>query len=278
MKTGILIQTRMGSTRLPGKVMKPLCGIPVIEHIIKRLTRVNVDLPPIVSTTTNPGDDLLEDFCRKKGFLCFRGSEENLMNRTLKAAEHYNLDVFVRLGGDAPFVDYQIINHMLSLYRSAGQSGTAVDYVSNSLERSFPLGLDADIMSASLLRQLAEICDRLSPDERYLNEENVTPYLHQHLDTFSTLSYKKDFDYSGLRLTLDTPEDFELTRLIYEVLYPEKPDFVLNDILQVLKTHPDWAAINADMIPTTGYWTETEKNKLMKGLADGKLYGTIGSN
>ena len=275
MKTGIVIQTRMGSTRLPGKVMKLLCGIPVIEHIINRLGRVKSDIPPIISTTNNPKDDILEHFCKKKNILCFRGSEENLMDRTLRAAESYDLDVFVRLGADAPFVDHGVVNQMLDLFQSAHTTGSPVDYVSNSLERSFPLGLDADVMTTSLLRILKKTTAKLPRKDRLLNEENVTPYLHQHLHDFKILSYKKNFDYSGLRLTLDTPEDFELTRLIYDNLYPQNPDFLLDDILSILRKNPEWAAINAEVTPKTGYWTKTEKHKLNSGLSKGCLYGTI---
>lgn len=275
MRTGILIQTRMGSTRLPGKVMKTLLNKPVIEHIIDRLKHVNVSTPPIIMTTQNPNDDILAEFCKTKNINCFRGSENNLMDRTLEAAKFYNLDAFVRLGADAPFIDWKIINHLLDIFEHANGAGNPLDYVSNTMERSFPLGLDAEVMTTALLKIIDKKTLALSPEERLVNEENVIPYLHQNRHLFKTHSYTEKFDYSGLRLTLDTPEDFELTRLLYEALYPDKPDFLMEDILNCLESHPDWMTVNANVIPKTGYWTITEQDKLEEGLSRGQLYGKI---
>lgn len=262
MKTGIILLARLGSTRLPGKVLLSLCGRPVLEHIILRLRRVRRSEKIIVATTQNGMDDIIEQVCRKLGVSCFRGSEDNVLDRCVQTSETFDLDVIVRLGADNPFVDREIIDDMLHIFQTAWNNGKRPDYMSNSMDRSFPLGLDCEIFHRDTFRRLAEETKCLPLEERRLNENNVSPFIHQNPERFRIISFKKDFDYSHLRWTLDTPEDFDLITRVYDALYPVKPDFLMEDILDLLSKFPQWSEINAQVKPVTGYWTGIEQAKL----------------
>ncbi|KPA15169.1 spore coat protein [Candidatus Magnetomorum sp. HK-1] len=266
MKIGTLLLARMGSTRLPGKVMLDLHGKPVLEHIINRLQKVTLSSKLVVATTTNPKDDLIENFCKSKGFLVFRGSENNVLDRCIKACDAYSLDCIVRVGADTPFIDWKVIDSMLDLFLSTYSAENKIEYLSNSLQRSYPLGLDADIMTRNSLLRIDHETKNFSKEERKKNEINVIPYIHENLDKFNTISFHQNFDYSNLRWTLDTTQDFELTQKIYNYLFPFKPDFLMNDILEVLEKNKEWSLINSNVIPRSGYWTKVEKNKLRKKL------------
>jgi spore coat polysaccharide biosynthesis protein SpsF len=260
MIVGGIVLARMGATRLPGKVLLPLCGRPVLDHIVQRLKQTPLD-PIVVATTVNPSDDAIASAAVKWGIEVFRGDEENILKRTIGAMEEYGLEAALRLGADSPLVDPGIICHMYELFLEHG-----VEYISNSLDRSYPLGIDAEIMTLSLLRKLESIIKKLPTIERLSNESNVVPYLHQHLDEFNTFSMTADFDYSHLRWTLDTPQDFELINKIYESLYHEDAFFSWEKALHLIKENPDWSLINHDVQPKTGYWTITEQEKLKKRL------------
>lgn len=145
--------------------------------------------------------------------------------------------------------------------------GNHLEYLSNCLERSFPLGIDADVMTRDTLVRIDVETKSLPDEERKSNEINVVPYLHQNLNKFRTLSYHKDYDYSHLRWTLDTPEDYELIKRIYDTLYPENQNFLMQDILDLLKIYPKWSKINSKIVPKSGFWTDTEKNKLNQRLS-----------
>jgi len=266
MKVGTILLARMGATRLPGKVMLDLCGKPVIEHIINRLNKVKLSEILVVATTTNTKDDVIEDFCGDNNVLCFRGSEKNVLDRCIKASESYKLNTIVRVGADTPFIDWEVIDLMLELFLSSYSSGNLVEYLSNSLKRSYPLGLDADIMTRNSLLRIDNETKYFSKLEREKNEINVIPYIHENLDKFNTISFFQDFDYSDLRWTLDTAEDYDLTKRIYEALYPTMPYFQMNDILAVLEKNQEWSLINSNVLPKSGYWTEAEKDKLKKKL------------
>lgn len=265
MKTGIILLARMGSTRLPGKVMHDLCGKPVLEHVIDRLKKVDAD-PLVVATTTKDKDDVIAEFCKCKNTAVFRGSEDNVLDRCIKAAQDFDLDVFVRVGADTPFIDWEIVNSMLNLFFAEYDKENHLEYLSNCMQRSFPLGLDAEIMTKDVLLRVDSETRSLPREQRKLNEINVIPHIHQNLNKFKTLSYHKDFDYSHLRWTLDTPEDYELVKKVYEALYPENPDFLMEDILALLEKNPEWSRINSKVVPRSGYWTETEKERLKKRL------------
>jgi spore coat polysaccharide biosynthesis protein SpsF len=180
------------------------------------------------------------------------------------------MDVVVRLGADSPLIDWEVINDMLQTYKNLFKKGIDVEYLSNTLDRSYPLGLDAEIFKKETFLRIDEETKVLSSKERVLNEINVIPYLHQHKDRFNVFSYKKDFDYSHLRWTLDTPEDFELIKRIYESLYHFKPVFLMRDVLALLEKNPEWSLVNAKIVPKSGFWTQKEQDKLKRRLTLGE--------
>ncbi len=266
MKTGIILLARLGSTRLPGKVLLEICGKKVLEHVIRRLEGIPLVDEIIVATTLNQRDNAIEAFCGKLGISCFRGEEENVLSRCIEAVKAYNLDLIVRLGSDSPLIDREVISEMLREYEELVKKGVDIEYLSNTLDRSYPVGLDAEIFKRETFLRIDSETRDLPPEERRLNEINVIPYLHQHLEKFRVFSHQKEFDYSDHRWTLDTPEDFELIKRIYEKLYPQNPGFLMNDVLELLADHPDWPLINSGVVPRSGFWTEKEKAKLQKRL------------
>jgi predicted dehydrogenase len=151
---------------------------------------------------------------------------------------------------------------MLSIFIKEHEKGNPLEYMGNGMRRSFPIGLDADIITLEALHRIDRETRDLPKDIRKLNEINVIPYIHQNPGKFKSFSYYKDFDLSHHRWTLDTPEDFELISRIYQSLYPENPDFLMKDILALLEKHPHWCEINSRVIPKSGYWTRGEKLKL----------------
>lgn len=266
MKTGIIILARMNSSRLPGKVLLKLCGKTVLEHVVGRLQKITGVDEIIVATTLNPKDAAIESLCGRIGVSCFRGNEENVLLRCIEATEEHKLDVVVRLGADSPLIDREVIADMLQVYEELRNRGFEPEYLSNTMDRSYPLGLDAEIFKKETFLRIDDETKKLLSEERKLNEINVIPYLHQHKELFQVVSYKKDFDYSAHRWTLDTPEDFELIRRIYEGLFPTNPDFFMQDVLDLLEQNPDWSLINSKVPPRSGFWTEKEQEKLHKRL------------
>ena len=169
MKTGIILLARMGSSRLPGKVMLDLCGKPVLEQIICRLKKIKLAEELVVATTVNTKDNAIVSLCEHLGVSYYRGSEENVLDRCIQAAEAYDLDVIVRLGADTPFIDWEIIEDMLRLFFFEYENGNHLEYLSNNLKRSFPLGLDADVMTKNAFVRINLETMSFSPEERKSN-------------------------------------------------------------------------------------------------------------
>jgi spore coat polysaccharide biosynthesis protein SpsF len=258
MKIGIILLARLGSTRLPGKVLTKICHKTIIEHILDRLKSVSPCHHTIIATTIHPRDDVIAQLATSLGVDLFRGSEENVLERCIGAVESYKLDSIIRLGADNPFVDPSILNPMLKKFLKNPDT----DYLSNTLVRTFPIGLDAEIFSKKTFYMVRDALPHMSKEERELNESCVIPYLHRNLEKFNTISFQGDSDHSDLRLTLDTPEDLILIKKIFNHLYPQRPDFGLTEILELLRENPDWSSINSKVIPLTGFWTPQEEEKL----------------
>ena len=236
MTTAIIVQARMTSTRLPGKVLKPVLGKPLLEYQIERLRRVKLADSVVIATTTNATDAQIVDLCHALGVTCFRGSEQDVLGRYYGAAKQAQADVVVRVTSDCPLIDPQIINRVIQLYRDGKGR---VDYASNSLQRSFPRGMDTEVFSfAALEHAYYEATD---PPQR----EHVTPFLYQHPERYAIAQLTSPQDLSHHRWTVDTPEDFELVKRMLEALYPQVPNLTLQDCLEVIDQHPDWPAINA---------------------------------
>lgn len=237
-KVVAIVQARMGSTRLPGKILLTVSQKPLLEYLVERL-RYSKEIDQIViATTTNPKDDVIEDWCAIKGVACFRGSEEDVLDRYLKTAKAYKADVILRICSDCPLIDPAIVDQMIMFYRN---NRAIYDYVSNTLERSYPRGLDAEVFTFSCLEEAAK--NAKFPEER----EHATLYIYRHPERFRLGNFVSQRDLSYLRWTVDEEADFKLISLIIQELYPKKHNFNMNDILQLLERHPDWKAINAQV-------------------------------
>lgn len=235
MSCGIIIQARMTSTRLPGKVLAPVLGKPLLAYEIERLRRCQ-SVSIMVATTTNATDDPVAALCETLEVPVFRGSESDVLGRYYGAATKLGVETIVRVTADCPLIEPGVVDRVIARFLS-GQG--SLDYASNTLQRSFPRGLDVEVFSFAALEQAHR--EATLPPHR----EHVTPFFYSQPERFRLASIVSEQDLSAHRWTVDTPEDFALARNILEALYPVKPDFALADVLALLDEHPEWHALNA---------------------------------
>lgn len=236
MRVAVIVQARMGSTRLPGKVLKPVLGKPLLTYQLERLRRCRTASTIVLATSTLPGDDALAGWAKDNGVICVRGSESDVLGRFRAAAAAVDAEVVVRVTGDCPLIDPGVLDDTVDLFMKAGAKG----YGSNcNPRRTFPRGLDVEVFSRAALEEAAAQAE--APAER----EHVTPYLINRPERFPPLLHTSGEPLGGLRWTVDAPEDFELVRRVLEALYPANPAFGWREALELLKRHPDWAALNA---------------------------------
>lgn len=236
MKTVIIVQARMTSTRLPGKVLKQVLGKPLLEYQIERLQRVKLADEIVIATTINQTDNPIVDLCNRLSVSYFRGSEEDVLERYYQAATVHQADVVVRVTSDCPLIDPQVINQAIDYYL---QNQSIYDYVSNGLKRTYPRGMDTEVFSFSVLQQ-AFMEATAQPDR-----EHVTPFVYRQPERYRLGDVLYSEDCSHHRWTVDTAEDFELIQKILEAVYPNQPCFTLEDCLGLLQQHPDWYLINS---------------------------------
>ena len=239
MKIIATIEARMNSTRLPGKVLMPILGKPMMELMIERVRRAERIHQVVVATTTEATDDAIVALAQRLGVGCYRGSEEDVLERVLCAAQSVDADVIVELTGDCPLVEPSLVDQLVEIYVT-----NDFDYVANTLKRTYPRGLDTQVFSTAILAQVAE----LTSDP--FDHEHVSLYIYEHPERFKLHNFESDLPerYWGLRWTVDTPLDFELVEKIYSALYPVKPEFTLRDILKLLDAHPHLANMNREVM------------------------------
>lgn len=236
MTTAIIVQARMTSTRLPGKVLKPVLSKPLLAYQIERLRRVTLADAIVIATTENAADDPIVELSQTLQVGCFRGSEQDVLGRYYGAAKQAQADVVVRVTSDCPLIDPQIVDQVIQFYLNHTDR---YDYVSNSLQRSYPRGLDTEVFSVRALEQAHR--EATAPPDR----EHVTPFIYNHPNRYAIGQVTAAQNLSHHRWTVDTPEDFELIKRMLEALYPQVPNFTLQDCLNLIDQHPDWPAINS---------------------------------
>lgn len=234
----LIVQARMGSTRLPGKIFKEILEKPLLAYELERLRKVKKANTIVIATTNKPIDNAVVDFCHMEQVPLFRGSEDDVLDRYYQAAKSFDADVVVRVTGDCPLIDPKIIDETIDFYLKTYPN---YDYVTNTLERTYPRGLDVEVFSFDALKKAAQ--DATLPAER----EHVTPYIYTHPDLFSLGNITLTPNESHHRWTVDTEEDFLLISHILTALYPTNPDFHMHDVLNLLKQHPEWIRINANI-------------------------------
>jgi len=236
MKVLMIIQARMGSTRLPGKSLLQLKGKPVLAHAIARLKKCRFVDHIIVATTTHDRDRVLLDLAQKEGVEGFAGSEDDVLGRYYQAAKRHKPEHVVRCTGDCPILDPQIVDRVIETHLKEGN-----DYTSNTLQRSFPRGYDTEIMKFTALEKAA--AEAKAPYER----EHVTPYIWEHPETFELGHVLADeaCRQPDLRVAVDTAEDFDLMRKLFDALYGKDPLFSVGDVIELVQKRPELKRINA---------------------------------
>lgn len=235
MKVVAIIQARMGSTRLPGKILKKVLDKTLLEYQLERVRRAKTIDEIVIATTTKEPDNPIVELCQRLNVSIFRGSEEDVLERYYGAAKAFQADVVVRLTSDCPLIDPSVIDRVVGYYL---EHHDHYDYVSNTLERTYPRGLDTEVFSFKVL-------DKVNHEAEEANyREHVTAYIYSNPGEYRMNQVTQDIDMSSYRLTVDTEEDFLLISKIIEALYPKNPQFQLEDVYQLLLRHPEWKRIN----------------------------------
>jgi spore coat polysaccharide biosynthesis protein SpsF len=250
MNTVAIVQARMDSTRLPGKVLMPLAGMPVLGHVVERLEYCESLDQVVVATTDQASDDAVTDFCRDYGVDVFRGSEHDVLDRYHRSAEVFDADPIVRITADCPAIDPKVVDQVVSGFLDGS-------YDLFGLSGEFPDGLDCTVFARSAI-------DRAWSEATLASErEHVGPYIEHHPELFRTGGIELFHGQGHQRWTLDEPQDYELLRAIFDALYdPERP-FLAEDVLAFLDQHPELLTINNNVTRNEGYITSLENDEVI---------------
>lgn len=241
MNISVIIEARMSSTRLPGKVLMKVNKKPILKHMVDRLKHCKLIKDIIIATTLKPQDDIIEKFCKKNKLKFFRGSESDVLGRVLFAAKKFRVDVIVEITGDCPLIDPNIVDQTISTYLLNKKK---VDYMTNALRYSYPNGMDVQIFKRKLLNKVSKLTN--SKHDR----EHVTTYIYSNPKKFKIfeISAPPNLYWPGLGLTLDTKQDFELIKTIIKNLSKIKPFFTCLDIINFLKKNSRFVKLNKNII------------------------------
>jgi spore coat polysaccharide biosynthesis protein SpsF (cytidylyltransferase family) len=254
-----IIQARMGSTRLPGKVLKNLAGKPVLWHIVNRVKLSMLSEMVLVATTTNPEDDIIQSACNTWGIPVFRGSSDDVLQRYCDAVKYLEagrskVDYIIRITGDCPLIDPTIIDEVVRAALSE-----KYDYVSNTDPPTFPDGLDVEVFCRSALFTACKNATLIS------EHEHVTPYIRKS-ENFRKFNVTYQKDLSGLRWTLDNEEDYVFIKKIYDDLFKNSKNLTMQEVLNYLRDHPDLQKINEMILRNVGYKKSLKNDRKIKGV------------
>jgi spore coat polysaccharide biosynthesis protein SpsF len=228
-----IVQARMGSTRLPGKVLMDLDGKSVLERVVRRLRRSKLVAEVVVATTILEKDDVIALECQRIGSVCFRGSEQDVLDRYYQAARECNADTIVRITADCPLIDPEIIDRIIECFLRE-----RADYATNDVPQTFPRGLDVEVFSMSSLKRAWK--EATAPYQR----EHVTPYFYEHPEIFRVVSLPGDIDSAPYRWTLDTEDDLKLLRAVYD-RFRNRDTFGYSEILALMSREPELMKLNS---------------------------------
>lgn len=237
-KVVCIIEARFASTRLPGKVLMPILGEPMLARMIERLSRARTVDTIVVATSTSRADDAVAEAAADAGAECFRGSEEDVLGRVVGAARAFDAEVIAETTGDCPLHDPAIVDKVVADFLLGG-----ADFVSNIHPYTTPRGTDVRVFSS---HDLAEI-ERISSDPA--DREHVSLYFWEHPDRYRLRNVVTDFSPAAgsMRLTVDTQADLDLVTAIFDELYPHNPEFSLADVLSLIERRPELSQINAQV-------------------------------
>lgn len=235
MRIVITIEARMRSTRFPGKVLTTVMDRPLLEIMVERLKRAKHD-EMVIATAVDPSCDPIEELAHELKVGCYRGSEEDVLDRVLKAAREAKADLIVEMTADCPIVDPATINEVIEPF----YSDKDLDYVTTGLQDTFPTGMGAQAFPLSALEEVA----RLTDDP--VDHEHVSLFIYEHPEHFKILNVCSDLPphAAAYRLTVDVPEDIQLIKRVYESLYPTNPNFTLRDVVNLLDSNQELPKLN----------------------------------
>ena len=248
MKIVAIVQARMSSTRLPGKVLMELGGKPVLAHVVERLKFCKNIEAIAIATSTDVSDNLIEDWCRKSQTICYRGSLDDVLDRYVRAARLLKADAVVRITADCPAIDPLVVDDVIEGFLTD-------NYAIYGLKGEFPDGLDCTVFATSALERAWR--EAKLPSER----EHVGPYIEQNPQIFKGGGLEKFQGLSHMRWTLDEPRDFDFLTQIFNRLYKSNKLFFAEDILELLKLEPELALLNSNIIRNEGYLKSIEQDK-----------------
>lgn len=232
-KVNAIIQARLSSTRLPAKMLKKIVDKALLEHVIERIQRSKYIDKIIVATTTNSNDGKLCDLLDNLKIPYFRGSENDVLERYYQTAKHFQCKYIARITPDDPFKDPEVIDKVIEMFFNGN-----LDFAYNNHPATFPEGLDTEIFSFDALKK----AQKESKDT--FEREHVTQYFYRHPELFEQNNLENNVDLSYLRWTIDTKEDLQMAREVYRKLYKDKPIFLMDDILHLIKNNPVIVTIN----------------------------------
>ena len=228
-----VLQARVSSTRLPGKVLEPILGLPMLFRQLERVRRARRIDRLIVATSTRADDAAIASLCDMALVPCFRGALNDVLDRFYEAARSWSPSHVVRLTGDCPLADWTLIDRTINFCLEA-----RFDYASNALRPTWPDGLDVEVIRFSVLERAWR--EAMLPSER----EHVTPFIHHRPETFVVGSLEQAMDFSALRWTVDEPDDLTFVRKVYQELYPRDPAFTTQDVLALMERNPELKELN----------------------------------
>jgi spore coat polysaccharide biosynthesis protein SpsF len=231
-----IIQARMGSTRLPGKVLMDVGGLTALDRVISRLSRAKRVTQVVIATTDRSADDSIVTEANQHGVACFRGSEQDVLSRYLGAAQAFHAGLIVRITSDCPLIDPEVVDRII-----VGAVESGADFASNCIERSYPRGLDAEVFTMRALIRAHEASDQ--PHQR----EHVTSVFYERPDLFRLYSVAGDHSYTRHRWTLDTHEDLALIRAIYSH-FKNRDDFGWREVIALMERRPELAEMNSHVV------------------------------
>ena len=235
----IVVQARMASSRLPGKVMMPLLGKSLLARMVERLQLIKHEATIVIATSVNAEDNVIEQEAAAIDIPCYRGSVNNLLERHYMSAVKHNADIVLKIPSDCPLIDSRIIDEVLDFFF---QDPGKYDYVSNLHPATWPDGNDVEIMTMACLEKNWRLA------ERPLELEHTTPYIWENPEQFKigNVSWGKGLDYSmSHRFTIDYPEDHDFINRVYEELYPKNPSFSCDDVIDLITEKPEIYELNA---------------------------------
>ncbi len=250
-RTLAIIQARMASQRLPGKVLADIAGQPMLAWVVER-SRLAETLDGVaVATTVDPSDDPVAALCEARGWAYTRGSMQDVLDRYYQAAKQHQAEVIVRITADCPLMDPGLIDHMVNIFLSADPP---LDFAANRLPegRTYPIGLDIEVCTFAALETAWQ--EATAPHQR----EHVMPFLYENRERFNVLLVHHPEDYGALRWTVDTPQDLEAVRQIFAHLEGREA-FTWLEALEVYRQNPSLAEINASV--KHKFYSETEDIK-----------------